>query len=263
MAYRLVFHYFPGDSLLHRWDARCKFLGLALATFGLLHMNEKALVLLSLFFVGAVANCRLPLKPIAHDLKAWSLFLLFVFLVQVLGYPDSEGGLFTWLPVSEAGLHAGALTCWRLGLILCYGVLFTLVTKPRDLQNALIWFLKPFPFLPAQRIALMVTLTLRLLPLIMDQMEEVSLATRSRLGNQRKGILRRARFLALPLFYRSLIRADELALALAARGYSENRPIHLPRVPFTHSLALVLVGLSVVVCSPLASRLLQEVFAAA
>jgi biotin transport system permease protein len=218
------------------------------------------LVLFSMLFIGAVANCRLPLKPIAHDLKAWSLFLLFIFLVQVLGYPDSDGVLFTWLPVSKAGLYAAALNCWRLGLILCYGVLFTLVTKPRDLQNALIWFLKPFPFLPAQRIALMVTLTLRLLPLIMDQLEEVSLATKSRLGNQRKGLLRRARFLVLPLFFRSLIRADELALALAARGYSEDRPIYLPRVPLTHLMALVLVGFPVTVCSPLASRLLQEVF---
>jgi biotin transport system permease protein len=261
MAYRLVFHYFPGDSMLHRWDARCKFLGLALATFGLLQMNEMALVLFSMFFFAAVANCRLPLKPIAHDLKAWSLFLLFIFLVQALGYPDSGELLLTWLPVSEAGLHAAALTCWRLVLILCYGVLFTLVTKPRDLQNALIWFFKPFPFLPAQRIALMVTLTLRLLPLIMDQLEEVSLAVRSRLGNQGKGLLRKARFLVLPLFYRSLIRADELALALAARGYNENRPVFLPRIPLTHFLALGLLVLTIVVCSPQASPLVQGVFA--
>jgi energy-coupling factor transporter transmembrane protein EcfT len=261
VAYRLVFHYFPGDSVLHRWDARCKFLGLALATFGLLHMNERALVLFSIFFVVAVANCRLPLKPIAHDLKAWSVFLFFIFLVQALGYPDSGEVLFTWLPLSEAGLYAAVLTCWRLGLVLCYGVLFTLVTRPRDLQNALIWFLKPFPLLPAQRIALMVTLTLRLLPLIMDQLEEVSLATRSRLGNQRKGILRRAKFLVLPVFYRSLIRSDELALALAARGYNESRPIFLTRVPLTHFLSLGLVVISVVVCSPQVFHLVQEVFA--
>jgi len=70
----------------------------------------------------------------------------FIFLVQVLGSPDPERTFFPWLPVSMSGLHTAALTCWRLGLMLCYGVLFTLVTKPRDLQNALIWFLKPFPF---------------------------------------------------------------------------------------------------------------------
>jgi len=262
VAYRLVFHYFPGDSLLHRWDARCKFVGLALVTFGLLHMSEMVLLLFSVLFAGAVAYSRLPVKAMAHDLKTWAFFIFVIFVVQVLCYPDAERTLLPWLPISKPGLREAALTCWRLSLILCYGVLFTFVTKPRDLQNALIWFLRPFPLLPAQRIALMVTLTLRLLPLIMDQMEEVSLATRSRLGNQRKGLLRRAKFLALPLFRRSVIRADELALALAARGYREDRPVHLPQIPMTHVLVLVLVGLAVAVCSPMASRFVGEAFAA-
>jgi biotin transport system permease protein len=263
MAYRLVFHYFPGDSVLHRWDARCKFVCLALMTCGLLQMNERALVVLSVLFVTTVATCRLPLKSIARDLKAWSLFLFLIFLVQALGHTGSggEGALPAWFPFSEAGLYAAALTCWRLGLILCCGVLFTLVTKPRELRDALIWFLKPLPFLPAQRIALMVTLTLRLLPLIMDQLEEVSVATRSRLGNHRRGMLRKARALLLPLFSRSLVRADEMALALAARGYNEDRPIFLARIPLTHGLALGLVAVSVALCIPQASHLVQETFA--
>jgi energy-coupling factor transporter transmembrane protein EcfT len=261
MAYRLAFHYLPGDSVLHRWDARCKFLGLALVTFSLLHMNEMTLILLSVFLAAALASCHLPLRAIARDLKAWSLFLLFLFLLQALDYPDPDGALPLWLPATPAGIYAAALTCWRLGLILCYGVLFTLVTKPRDLQDALIWFFKPFPFLPAQRIALMVTLTLRLLPLIMDQLEDVSLASRSRLGNQRKGLLLKARFLVLPLFRRSLIRADELALALAARGYNENRSIFLPQIPPRHFLGLVLVALFVIICSPQAFCLVQDAVA--
>jgi biotin transport system permease protein len=248
--------------LLHRWDARCRFLGLAVATFGLLHMNEKALLLFSLILVGIMAGCRLPVKAMAHDLKSWAIFLVFIFLVQTVGSPDPERTFFPWLPVSMSGVLAAALTCWRLGLMLCYGVLFTLVTKPRDLQNALIWFMKPFPFLPAQRIALMVTLTVRLLPLIMDQREEVALATRSRLGNQRKNLLHKAKFMVLPLFHRSLIRADELALALAARGYREDRSVYLPQIPVNHLLALLLVGLSVAACSPLASDVMQDAFAA-
>ena len=30
MVNRLTFHYYPGRSLLHRWDARCKLLGILL-----------------------------------------------------------------------------------------------------------------------------------------------------------------------------------------------------------------------------------------
>jgi len=198
----------------------------------------------------------------AHDLRAWSVFLIFIFLVQVLGSPDPERTFFPWLPVSRPGLSEAVLTCWRLALMLGYGVLFTLVTKPRDLQNALIWYLQPFPFLPAQRIALMVTLTVRLLPLIMDQMDDVALATRSRLGNQRKDLLRRAKFLVLPLFHRSLIRADELAVALAARGYREDRPVHLPRIPLLHWLALLPLGLCLILSSTLLSEYSQDALTA-
>jgi energy-coupling factor transporter transmembrane protein EcfT len=248
--------------VLHRWDARCKFLGLILATFGLLHMDGKALVLFSLLLFSAGFCCRLPVKAMAHDLKAWLVFLAFIFLVQALVASDPERTFFPWLPVSRTGLTDAALICWRLGLMLGYGVLFTLVTKPRELQNGLIWYLQPFPFLPAQRIALMVTLTIRLIPLIMDQRNEVALATRSRLGNGRKDLLRRAKFLVLPIFRRSLIRADELATALAARGYREDRPLSLPRIPLPHWLALIPLGLCVMVSSPLLSEYVQDALSA-
>jgi len=261
MANRLVFHYFPGETWLHRWDARCKFLALALATFTLLHMDDPALMLFTLLLAAAMAASRLPLKAVARDLKAWFLFLFFIFVVQALSFSDPAGALVPWLPVSKSALQGAGKTCWRLGLILGYGVLFTFVTRPRDLQQALLWFLKPFPFLPAQRMALMVTLTLRLVPLIMDQLEEVSLANKSRLGNQCKGLLRRAKFLVLPLFQRSLIRTDELALALAARGFREDRPLHLPPVPWAHAMALLLVGAVSAACSPWCCALLEEAVA--
>jgi energy-coupling factor transporter transmembrane protein EcfT len=262
LASRLAFHYFPGDSVLHRWDARCKFLGLVLATFGLLHMDGQALVLFSILLAGTVFCCRLPVRAMAHDLKAWSVLLVFIFVVQAFGSSDAERTFFPWLPVSKAGLTDAVLTCWRLGLMLGFGVIFTLVTKPRDLQNGLIWYLQPFPFLPAQRIALMLTLTIRLIPLIMDQMDEVALATRSRLGHQRKDLLRRAKFLVLPIFRRSLVRADELATALAARGYREDRSVILPRVPLPHWLALIPLGLCVMISSPLISEYIQDALAA-
>ncbi len=225
-------------------------------------MSENALLLFSLFLAVAVAYSRLPVKSMARDLRSWAVFLSFIFVVQVLSYPDAETTLLTWLPISKPGLREAALTSWRLGLVLCYGVLFTFVAKPRDLQNALIWFLRPFPFLPAQRIALMVSITLRLLPLIMDQMEEVSLATKSRLGNQHKGLLRRVKFLVLPLFRRSVIRADELAHALAARGYREDRPAYLPQIPKAHVLVIVLMGVGMAFLSPIACNLARGAVAA-
>ncbi|WP_281793347.1 energy-coupling factor transporter transmembrane component T family protein [Desulforhabdus amnigena] len=249
MAGRLAFHYFPGRSLLHRWDARCKFLGLLVLTIGFLHMGTLALTLFSALFAVALTIGGLPWRALLKELTGWLFFLGIIFLLQAFFYPGSEPPLFSWLPLSSKGLHLAVLTCWRLLLILCYATVFTFVTRPKDLQDAIVWFLNPFPFVPARRIAFMMTLTLRFLPLILDQAEEVGMAGRSRLSNQRKNPILRAKYFVLPLFRRSLIRADELALALAARGYREDLPVHLPGIPKGHLMALFLLLLGVLLCS--------------
>lgn len=240
MAYGLALHYFPGESLLHRWDARCKSLGILTVTFGLLHAGVEALLLFSFLFAGTFFLSRLPLKSFLNDLKGWIFFLSVIFLVKAVFSPGPRMEELAWLPVSEEGIRSAFLTCWRLGLILGYGVLFSAVTRPRELRDAITWFLKPFPFLPARRIALMVSLTIHFLPMLSDQVAETRMALQSRLGNRRKNPLLRAKVLALPLLRRSLIRADEFAFALAARGYREDLPLHLPKIPPNHWIGLVI-----------------------
>jgi biotin transport system permease protein len=84
----------------------------------------------------------------------------------------------------------------------------------------------------------MVSLTLRFLPLLLHQAEEVRLAFRSRLGGKRRNPLARLRFYAVPILRKSLVRAEELAYALAARGYRDDLPIPAEPIPLGHVLAV-------------------------
>ncbi len=202
-----------------------------------------SILLFSLFFLS-----RLPLKNILRDLSSWMILLFVLFLFQVVLTPGDRFPSLSWLPVSKEGLLLGGLTCWRLGLILGYAVLFTAVTRPRELRDALIWLFKPIPFLPERRIGLMVSLTLRFFSRTLDQVEEVSLAHQARLGDQNKNPIRKAKFLVLPILRRSILQAEDVTLALAARGYREDLPIHLPKLPISHLIPLVfLVGFFVVI----------------
>ena len=79
----------------------------------------------------------------------------------------------------------------------------------------------------------MVSLTLRFFSLIMDQAEEVHLAHMARLGDRNKNPFRRAKFLALPLLRRSFSRAEDVTLALAARGYRDD--IAFPASKIAHN----------------------------
>lgn len=240
MAGRLVFHYLPGNSVIHRWDARCKFAAMALAGFALPQTDARSLALFSILLACAAPVARLPWKTLLAELRVWWLFLVVIFVLQAWSPGSQRLESLPWLPTGAAELRAGAFSCWRLGLILCFAAFFTAVTRPRELQDAILWLLKPFPFLPARRIALMATLTMRFLPLVLDEADEVRTAGRARLGTRRKNPVLRAKYFALPLFRRSLLRADEFALALAARGYRDNLPVTLRGIPPAHLLALVL-----------------------
>jgi len=197
----------------------------------------------SCILIGLLILSRLPVRQFLRDLRTWMIFLFLLFLFQAFFTPGSRLSSIPWLPLSEDGLHLGGLTCWRLGLILSYGVIFSAVTRPRELRDTMIWFLKPIPFLPERRIGLMVSLTLRFFSLILDQFEEVHLAYRARLGDRNRNPVRKAKFLSLPLLSRAFSQAEEITLALAARGYREDIPLHLPKMrPFDSIPLLILCG---------------------
>ena len=239
MAQRIVFRYFPANSLLHRWDTRCKFLGLLMITSTLIHIRMEWLILDSVLFVGLLILSRVPLQSFFRDLWSWMIFLFVLFLFQVLFTPGNPIADLPWVPVSREGLRLGGLTFFRLSLLLCYATFFTAITRPRELQDALIWLLKPIPVLPERRIGLMVSLVLRFFSLILDQAEEVRLAHKARLGDKLRNPIRKARFLALPILRRSLLRAEEVTLALAARGYRDDIPLRLPKLTFSHFIPLL------------------------
>jgi len=245
---RIALHYFPGNSLLHRWDARCKFFGLLMITATFSQSKIIWLAFDSILLIGLLTLSRLPLRQFFRDFWVWVIFLFVLFLFQAFFTPGSRLSAYPRLPVSLEGIYLGGFTCWRLGLILGYAVLFTALTRPREIQDTLIWLLKPIPFLPERRVGLMVSLTLRFFSIILDQAEEVCLAHKARLGDQNKNPFRRAKFLALPLLRRSFSRAEDVTLALAARGYRDDLIPRLPKLPFPNLIPLIIfLGFFVVI----------------
>lgn len=243
MARGLIFHYSPGASALHRWDTRCKLLGLMIVTLSLLHMNTTALVLFSGLFVAASSVARLHWKSLLLNVKPWLIFLAVIFLVQAFFNQPSLPLTDSWWFFSLHSIKVAAVVCWRLALMLCYAILFTSVTRPREMQDALTWFLQPLPFIPARRVAMMINLTIRFFPVVLDQSQEIQMAIKSRLGNQSGKPLRRLKYFILPLFRRSFIHSDEIAFALAARGYREDLPLTMRKAPPLHIVALGIVAL--------------------
>jgi energy-coupling factor transporter transmembrane protein EcfT len=216
---------------------------LTIVTLSLFHMNEPALVLFSGLFVASSLAARLRWNSLLQSAKPWLIFLIAVFLIQAfLNQPSLLFWESRW-SLSFDAVRAAAIVCWRMALMLCYAILFTSVTRPREMQDALTWFLQPLPFIPARRIAVMINMTIRFFPVVLDQAQEIQMAIKSRLGSQSGKPLRRLKYYILPLFRRSFIHSDEIALALAARGYREDLPLRMPKASLHHVLALSVVAL--------------------
>jgi energy-coupling factor transporter transmembrane protein EcfT len=241
MAERLMLHFFPGDSVLHRWDARGKLLSMLLVSALILQNRPAVLTGFSVLLPLAMGFAGIPIKRLFWELRAWLWFFLIIVLVYGIFSPDAGNQAVPWLPLNLSGVRQGLWICWRLLLLLTYATLFSCVTRPRELRDAIMWILKPLPFLPCYRVAFMAGLTMRFIPLILDELDEIRDAHKARWGERRKNPLRRVKHLVLPLFRRIILRSDDLAMALGARCYREDLLVEWPRLPLHHLIPAALL----------------------
>lgn len=232
MAQRLALHYLPGRSPLHLWDGRCKLVGLPLVTGSLLFEDPYLLLLPTILFIGLQILSGTGVRPVYRTFLSWLPILLLLFVVRAFTATGSVVRGMGWVPATLDSLAGAGLMCWRMTLIILYGVLFTAVTKPNDMRDALISLFRPVPLIPEKRVATMTTMTIRFFTILLDLIHEVRLANSARLGDRVRRPLRAIKCLMLPVIRRSLRRADDMALALAARGYREdvyarNQPVGL------------------------------------
>ena len=223
MAELASFGYFSGDSVLHRLDPRFKLLIIILLSLVCLNLHFLSLGMMTFLLLGFILYSRLPLKSGIWQLRYFFILLLFVFIARVLstgGAPMIETKFIT---VSRQGLYDGFLICWRLAFIVLLSFALMSTTRPAEIKAAVQWYLKPVPFIPERKVALMMGLILRFVPVIFDQAAETVEAQKARCVQNRKNPIYRLTKLGFPLMRRTFERADDLVAAMEARGFTENR----------------------------------------
>jgi biotin transport system permease protein len=198
--------YRPGSSLLHRAPAVLK-LGLLAVAMVLVGVVGDPLLLAVEFLVviGLYAVAGIPPLAAWPQIGPILWILVFAVPVQVLVAGGSVEGWTT------AGLMAG-----RLIVAVALAALFTLTTTVTAVLEAFQLLLTPFRrWVDADRVGLLVALTIRCIPLVAEIVREVLDARRAR-GAQASVVA-----LAVPVVVRSLYAADAIGEALAARGLDD------------------------------------------
>jgi energy-coupling factor transport system permease protein len=221
-----VAQYYPGDSVIHRLDARAKFVAVTALAVALFVRDSFAG--LAVFAAAGLVAYVLSGVPAAWFWRAFRPLLWLIgltFLTQLLFAPGEP--FFSWwvFDVSWEGLQFAAFLSLRLLVLVLIGSVLTLTTAPLALADGLAWLGRPLRRVrvPTDELALMVTIALRFIPTLLVELDQIMRAQRSRGADFGSGgPIRRAKALVpvlTPLFVLSFRRADELALAMEARCY--------------------------------------------
>lgn len=218
--------YYPGDSAVHRLDARTKIIATLLYIIELFVVNNFwGFLIAAAALFAVIAVSRVPLKFIFRGLTAVFLIIAFTFVLNLFMVEGRVLWHWKFLTITYEGVHRAFFMAVRLVLLIIGSSVMTLTTKPVELTDGLEKLLKPFSKigLPSHEIALMMTIALRFIPTLMEETDKIIKAQQARGADFESGnLLQRAKSLIpilVPLFVSSFRIAQDLALAMEARCY--------------------------------------------
>ena len=223
----LLGRYTPGESVIHRLDPRAKLISVILFMIIVFFANDwLGYGMLILFVLAVTKLAGLSVRFLFNGLKLVLILLIFTFLMHIFltkgGTILVEGGFFT---IESNGLITGIYITIRLALLVVITTLMTLTTSPIELTDAIEKLCKSLKAvkIPVHEIAMMMSISLRFIPTLMDETEKIIKAQSARGSTFMTGSLK-SRITALvpifiPLFMSAFKRADEMAVAMEVRGY--------------------------------------------
>ncbi len=234
--------YWKGENPLSALDSRTKLFFLILYIVTLFYFSGiVTLVLSALFLLCVIAVSRIPLTYMMKGLaKSFALFLFFALLIVLF---------------EENGIRRALFMLSRLLFTVLSSSLLTMTTRPKDIAAAIEKTLgKGILKRPVRILATIIMIAFRFLPILADEAERITDAQKNRgCSFENRTIAGKCRALLpllVPLFVSAFHRADELALAFDARGYSEEGSTRLYPLRYTYrdAWAYIIIILYAVLC---------------
>lgn len=219
--------YLPGESFIHKLDPRTKILISLLFIVCLFIINKFiGYTIVIGFLLAVILIAKIPFRFIVNGLKPILLLVVFTAVLNVFmikGTPETLLYKFGFLSIYVEGLQTAAFMAIRLVLLIIGTSLLTLTTSPIELTDGIEKLLRPIGKEIAHELAMMMTIALRFIPTLIDETDKIMKAQKARGADfESGGIIQKAKSLVpllIPLFISSFRRADELAMAMEARGY--------------------------------------------
>jgi len=249
--------YYPVESFVHKLDPRVKFIIMTMYIVGVFLVKHMyGFIVVAAFAILSTLISRVPILSVLKSLKGILFIVIFTAILNVFFH--KEGRVYFTigkLLVTEGGVFFAVKMALRLILLVLGTTLLTYTTTPMALTDGLERLMTPLSWIkiPVHDIAIIMSISLRFIPILMEEVQKIMKAQRARGAEFDKGgLIKRAKALLpilIPLFISAFRRADELALALDARCYNAtpNRTRY-KKLKFTYrDLIALLSGISYIV----------------
>lgn len=223
--------YQNSNSILHRIDPTIKFLGLILLSVIVLVTNNLPCTIISaVLIISLTSLANLPLKTVFSPLKRLFLFLVMIFLMNALFF-DSKDCLYSfhWICISVKGIEQGYNIVIHTITITILSSIYIKTTTSIDIMKGMEKAMSPLRLLhvPTKDISLIMSIALQFIPVFFSDIDRIRKAQTARGADFNTGTLfERIRSifpLVIPAFVSAFRRADELSIAIEARGYQSDR----------------------------------------
>ncbi len=231
--------YVPYKTPIHKMDPRVKVLGMIILmvavffSYPTFSMTYSVMGVLASLVIILMIISKTSFLKLLRSLKSLWFMIIFLLIIYIIAPKTSvdemhvafiiKGYSFYW----ESFLDAGRILL-RLILMIGLSMILTSTTSPLDLTYALEWYMTPLKVIgfPAHIIAMTISLALRFIPTILEDVNRIMKAQTSRgvdfehggFGKKIRAIIS----LIIPLFVSAFVRSDELANAMECRGYDPN-----------------------------------------
>ncbi len=245
--------YFPGNSIVHKLDARMKIVLTVLFIAALfLCGNFISLSVILISAAAVIGLSRISFKTILKSVKPLALIIIITAVINLF-YGTGEAVAEFWVfKITVNGIYKALFFSFRITTLIVIGSMLTYTTSPTELTDAIERLFKPLKYIgiDVHMIAMIMTIALRFIPTLVEEIEKITAAQKSRGADMESGnIIKRVKALIpvlIPLFISSFRRARELAYAMECRCYrggAGRTKMKVSKIHFRDCCALVLISL--------------------
>lgn len=223
--------YYPGNSFVHKMDARVKLVLTLLFMVGIFFVRSFAVFgFVTVLLLAVILISRVPLRSVLKSVRGIVVLLVFTSVLNIFftkGADSAEAPLWSWwrIEIYANGLKSAGKIFLRLVYLVVGSSVLTLTTTPVDMTHAVESLLKPLRIVrfPVHEFALIMSLTLSFIPSLIEETDRIIRAQKARGADfDTGGLVKRAKAfvpILIPLLVGGFRRAEELANAMNSRCY--------------------------------------------